>query len=353
MLHVEATLHLGTFRLDVSFRTEHRRVVLFGPSGAGKSLTLQCVAGFAVPERGHIEIDGTVLFDSATRTNIPPWQRRVGLVLQAYTLFPHLTVAENVAYGLAPVWKGREPVRVATLLAAVGLEGYMDRMPSQLSGGQRQRVALAQALATDPRILALDEPFSAVDAPVRERLRRDLLELLDAFRVPLLFVTHDFGEAYLLGETVVILSAGRVVQVGSPEEVARHPRTATVARLVGAANVLEGEVLDSQDGWVVLRAGPLTLRTGGPALPRGARVPVCVRPEDVQILPEGPPWPRARVTRVLTRHGAATVVLSVQGLALEASVAPAPPLGASVGVRVPDGAAQVLEPDDEEGGGRP
>lgn len=350
MLRFEAVLHLGSFLLDVAFSTDHRRVVLFGPSGAGKSLTLQCVAGFAVPERGHIEVDGTVLFDSARRVNVPPWRRRVGMVLQSYTLFPHLTVAQNVAYGLAPVWKGREPVRVATLLAAVGLEGYADRMPSQLSGGQRQRVALAQALASDPRILVLDEPFSAVDTPVRERLRRDLLELLDAFRVPLLFVTHDFGEAYLLGETIVILASGRVAQIGAPDEIARRPRTATVARLVGAANVLDGEVLDAGDGRVVLQVGPLTLRTRGPALSRGARVPVCVRPEDVQVLPAGGEEPQARVTRVLARHGAATVVLSCRGLTLEATTSPPPRVGEVVGFQVPEGAAQVLEPDDGDGG---
>ncbi len=339
----------GTFQLDVAFQTEHQRIVLFGPSGAGKSLTLQCLAGFVTPERGRIEVDGSVLFDAARRINVPPWRRRVGIVLQAYTLLPHLTVGGNVAYGLAPVWRGRERVRVETLLAAVGLGGYADRMPAQLSGGQRQRVALAQALASDPRLLLLDEPFSAVDAPVRERLRRDLLALLDAFRVPLVFVTHDFGEAYLLGQTIVIVAGGRVVQVGPPGVVAAHPRTATVARLVGAANILEARVLDVSLQGVTLRAGGgLLLRTPAAPRPVGTSVAVCVRPEDLRLGPVRPDAPAATVTRVLPRNGAATVLLSIGEVALEASTSvPPPAVGARVGVHVPDGAAQVLDERDE------
>ncbi len=355
MLTVAISRRQGTFALDVAFATEHQRVVLFGPSGAGKSLTLQCLAGFITPDRGRIEVDGTVLFDGDHRTNVPPWRRRVGVVLQAYTLLPHLTVGQNVAYGLARIWRGHERMRVETLLAAVGLVGYADRVPAQLSGGQRQRVALAQALASDPRLLVLDEPFSAVDAPVRERLRRDLLGLLDAFRVPLVFVTHDFGEAYLLGQTIVLLSGGRVVQAGTPAEVAAHPRTATVARLVGATNILEARVVEAARGWLTLQAGGLGMRAAGPAdagaAPGrgGATVPVCVRPEDVRLVAPQPDLPTAVVRRVLPRNGSATVLLSAGDVALEASVPGVPPaVGARVGVEVRDGAAQVLESGDED-----
>jgi len=349
MLDVALSRRQGTFLLDAAFATEHQRVVLFGPSGAGKSLTLQCLAGFIAPDRGRIEVAGTVLFDDARRINVPPWRRRVGVVLQAYTLLPHLTAGQNVAYGLAPVWRGRERVRVDTLLAAVNLSGYADRLPAQLSGGQRQRVALAQALASDPRLLVLDEPFSAVDAPVRERLRRDLLVLLDAFRVPLVFVTHDFGEAYLLAQTIVILSAGRVVQVGTPAEVAARPRTATVARLVGATNILQARVVDAADGWLTLRAGSLLLRASASLQPAGTTLPVCVRPEDVRLVVPRPALPAATVIRVLARNGTATVLLSFGDLTLEASIPGAPPpVGSRVGLEVADGAAQVLDRGDEE-----
>ncbi len=344
MLAIDVSRRQGTFLLDVAFTTEHRRVVLFGPSGAGKSLTLQCLAGFVSPDRGRIEVDGTVLFDDARRINVPPWRRRVGVVLQTYTLLPHLTVGDNVAYGLAPVWRGRERVRVETLLAAVGLSGYADRMPAQLSGGQRQRVALAQALASDPRLLVLDEPFSAVDAPVRERLRRDLLALLDAFRVPLVFVTHDFGEAYLLGHTIVILAGGRVVQSGPPADVAAHPRTATVARLVGATNVLEGRVVEASPAGLILRAGEVTVRAPSAPRARGDLVTFCVRPEDVRLGALRPDAPAATVARVLPRNGAATVLVSVGETTLEASLAgPPPPVGSRVGLEIAEGAVQVLE----------
>jgi molybdate transport system ATP-binding protein len=346
MLSVAARRRLGTFRLDIAFATEHRRVVLFGPSGAGKSLTLQCVAGFITPDRGRIVVDGTVLFDGDGRVNVPPWKRRIGMVLQAYTLLPHLTVGDNVAYGLGPVWRGRERVRIETLLAAVGLSGYAERTPAQLSGGQRQRVALAQALASDPRLLVLDEPFSAVDAPVRERLRRDLLALLDAFQVPLIFVTHDFGEAYLLGQTIVILAAGQVIQIGSPADVAGHPRTATVARLVGATNILDGEVVQAGDGRLTLRAENLVVRASGAARATGERVTFCLRPEDVHIIPAAPGTPGVRVTGVLPRNGLVTVLLTSGHLTLEASVPHTPPqVGSSVGLEVADGAAQVLDDD--------
>ncbi len=333
MLQVDVSRRQGAFLLDVAFATEHQRVVLFGPSGAGKSLTLQCLAGFVTPDRGRIEVDETVLFDSARRIDVPPWRRRVGVVLQTYTLLPHLTVGANVAYGLAPVWRGHERVRVDTLLAAVGLGGYADRMPAQLSGGQRQRVALAQALASDPRLLLLDEPFSAVDAPVRERLRRDLLALLDAFRVPLVFVTHDFGEAYLLGQTIVILAACRVVQVGSPADVAARPRTATVARLVGATNILEGRVSDVSPEGMTIDAGVIVVRAPGSPRPRGDLVTFCIRPEDIHLTAPRDGATPATVTRLLPRNGMTTVLVSVGGLSLEASLAGAPPpLGSRVAV---------------------
>jgi molybdate transport system ATP-binding protein len=349
MLRVAVTRSQGAFLLDVEFATAHRRVVLFGPSGAGKSLTLRCLAGFATPDRGRIEVDDTVFFDAARRVNVPPWRRRVGVVLQAYTLLPHLTVGENVAYGLTPVWRGRERVRVETLLAAVGLGGYADRLPAQLSGGQRQRVALAQALASDPRLLLLDEPFSAVDAPVRERLRRDLLALLDAFQVPLVFVTHDFGEAYLLGQEIVILSRGRVIQMGAPAEVAARPRTATVARLVGATNVLHGRVVDTGAGNLTLRAEGLVVRAPSPPRPTGARVTFCLRPEDVRLTSPRAGVPEATVTRVLPRNGLTTVLVDAGDLTVEATVnGQAPPLGARVGLEVADGAAQVLEDGRDE-----
>jgi molybdate transport system ATP-binding protein len=347
MLSVRVSRRVGTFLLDVALTSEHQRVVLFGPSGAGKTLTLQCVAGFLSPERGRIQIGDTTLYDSSASINIPPWHRRVGLMVQTYTLLPHLTIGGNVAYGLRPIWRGKERMRVEMLLAVVGLEGYADRMPHELSGGQRQRVALAQVLASDPRLLALDEPFSSVDAPVRERLRRDLLSLIEAFRVPLIFVTHDFGEAYLLGQTIAIITAGRIIQTGTPAEIAAHPRTAAVARLVGASNILAGEVVGADNGRMTVRSNDLLVRAAGSTRRIGDRVLYCVRPENLRLTMPAPGAPAATVTGILLRSGSATVLLAAGDLALESVVTgPAPSLGQTVGIAVAEGAAHVLDEED-------
>ena len=345
MVNVAATCRLGTFVLDVAFRSAHRRTVLFGPSGAGKTMTLQCMAGFLVPPRGYVEIGDTVLLDTAREINVPPWERRVGAVLQGDALFSHLNAAANVMYGMRSIWRGREPTRALALLAAVGLPGYGDRRPADLSAGERQRVALARVLGSDPRALLLDEPFAAVDAAVREQLRRDLVALVESRNLPLVLVTHDFDEAHILGETVVVLVAGRVVQTGAPADVAGHPRTATVARLVGASNVLAGRLVGREPPRGVVRAGPFLLRPLAP----GIRDPVslCVRPEHVRLQPAGSGGVDARVLRVLPRRVGATVLLMAGGIPVEAWVTgsiPAP--GTLVDVSIPDDAAHVLDPED-------
>ncbi len=346
MLTVALRARRGSFRLEVAFATDRRRLVLFGPSGAGKTMTLMCLAGFHTPDRGRVAVGETVLYDDRRRINLPPWRRRVGLVLQSYTLLPHLSVGGNIAYGLAPVWRGRERVRVETLLAAVGLSGYAERSPAGLSGGQRQRVALAQALASDPRLLLLDEPFSAVDAPVRERLRRDLLALVDAFQVPLVFVTHDFGEAYLLAETLVVIAGGRVIQAGTPADVAARPRTALVAQLVGASNIIAGTVAGLAGTGAVVAAGPLRVQALGDPPRRGASAMFCVRPADVRLTAPTNGRPLGTVTRVLPRDDTTSVVLSVGDLTLEAAVrGQAPAVGDLVGVDIPQGTARLVVQD--------
>jgi molybdate transport system ATP-binding protein len=345
MLTVAAACRLGAFTLDVAFRSAHRRTVLFGPSGAGKTMTLQCMAGFLVPPRGYVAIGETVLLDTDRGINVPPWRRRVGAVLQGDALFPHLDAAANVAYGMRRVWRGREPTRALALLAAVGLPGYGNRRPADLSAGERQRVALARALATDPRALLLDEPFSAVDAPVREQLRRDLIVLVEARDLPAVVVTHDFDEAHVLGEMIVVLVGGRVVQTGAPADVAARPRTATVARLVGASNVFSGRVVGREDAGTVVRADPFVLRVATPGLDE--HIQVCVRPENLRVGPAGSGGVEARVQRVLARRVGATVLLAAGGMNLEAWVpGPPPEAGTVVDVSIPDGAAHALEPED-------
>lgn len=351
MLTVAAACRLGDFTLDVAFHSQHRRTVLFGPSGAGKTMTLQCMAGFLVPPRGYVAVGKTVLLDTERGINVPPWRRRVGAVLQGDALFPHLDATANITYGMRRVWRGREPTRALALLAAVGLPGYGGRRPADLSAGERQRVALARVLASDPRALLLDEPFSAVDAPVREQLRRDLLALVESRKIPAVIVTHDFDEAQVLGETMVVLISGRIAQTGAPAEVAARPRTATVARLVGAANVFEGRVVGREDGAAVVRAGPFLLRTANPS--GEDRLLLSVRPEHLRLAAAGSGGVEARVERVLARRVGATVLLAAGGMRLEAWVSgPPPAAGTAVDVFIAEGAAHPLEPEETGENGR-
>src|SRR5579863_1249667 len=248
MLLVQLQQQLGSFRLGVDFRVPLGLIVLFGFSGAGKSLTLQSVAGLLHPKHGYIAIDGQVLFDSETRVDLPPQARRVGYVPQRYALFPHLTVEQNIRFALreSPFWShvtgknATHKVRVAELLTALELQDQARRYPANLSGGQQQRVALARALAAEPRLLLLDEPFNALDASVRERLRDALKSFQHRFAIPIVLVTHDHTEVQQLADTVVVMQRGRVEQIGSVQQVFFAPRTADVAQLVGQRNIFGG-----------------------------------------------------------------------------------------------------------------
>jgi molybdate transport system ATP-binding protein len=199
------------FRLDVRFDSDADVTVLFGPSGAGKSITLQAIAGLLRPDRGAIRIDGRLLFDSAQHLHVPTRERNLGFVFQDYALFPHLTVAQNVAFSTQRGWFNRRAETSSELLAGFGLAAFAHAYPTALSGGQRQRVALARALAGKPRLLLLDEPFAALDAPLRARLRDELLELRARLGVPMIVITHDPDDVAALGGTLIAIDNGRVV----------------------------------------------------------------------------------------------------------------------------------------------
>lgn len=206
-----------TFKLGASFRSEGRSTVLFGPSGSGKTVTLRAVAGLMKPDAGRIVVDGATLFDSAARTDIPARDRGVGYVFQDYALFPHLSVAENVGFGLADGLCGRlcakGKARVAELLALSGLEELARVRPGRLSGGQRQRVALMRALARRPRILLLDEPFAALDPLLRRRMRKEVRAICQAAGAPTLLITHDPDDVQEFGGTVALYENGHVREV--------------------------------------------------------------------------------------------------------------------------------------------
>ncbi len=209
-LSVAFRRRFGAFALDVAFEVGHGITALLGPSGSGKTLTLRAIAGLLRPDAGHITLGAQMLFDAETRTNIPARARHVGYVFQQYALFPHLTVGANVAYGLHDRPRADRSARVAAVLDLVGLGAYAGRTPRTLSGGEQQRVALARALAPEPAVLLLDEPFAALDLPLRHRLGGELRALHEATGVPMVLVTHDPQEAARLADRIVYIDAGRI-----------------------------------------------------------------------------------------------------------------------------------------------
>ncbi len=220
-VEVEKRVHARgrTFSLAVKFASECRRLVLFGPSGSGKTMTLQLLAGLMPPDSGRIVVGGRVLFDKARNLNIPARHRGIGYVPQDYALFPHLSVAANIGFGLPRRWPGglspEDRRRVAEFLEIFELAGLGASLPGDLSGGQRQRAALARALIARPQLLLLDEPFAALDAPLRVRMRRELLRLQQRFATPLVLISHDPEDVAALAQTVVVYEQGRVSRVSA------------------------------------------------------------------------------------------------------------------------------------------
>ena len=255
-------------------------LALLGGSGSGKSTLLRLVAGFEAADAGRVLLDGRDLAGQ------PPHARPVGMMFQSYALFPHLSVFDNVAYGLRREGAGRAEIarRVGEALAMVGLEAMAGRRPHQLSGGQRQRVALVRALVKRPRLLLLDEPLAALDAGLRERTGLELRALQRRTGAGFVMVTHDQAEALALADRIAVLEAGRLAQCGPPAELYERPATRFVARFLGAANVLEGRV--AADGAVA--AGACRLALSHDARP-GEAMAVALRPERIRLLPGPPP----------------------------------------------------------------
>ncbi len=257
-------------------------VALVGGSGCGKTTTLRLVAGFERPDAGEVRFDDRVVND------VPPARRGVGIVFQSYALFPTMTVADNIAFGLRVArWpQPRIRERVGELLALTHLGGLGGRYPNQLSGGQQQRVALARALARRPEILLLDEPLSALDAKIRLRLRAEIRKIQQDLGVTTLYVTHDQEEALSLADRLAVMRGGRIEQLGRPEEVYDRPRTDFVADFIGVSNLVECRVMSAADG--VLEWEGRRLRAVCEGVADGAAVTLAVRPEKLSVLADAP-----------------------------------------------------------------
>jgi molybdate transport system ATP-binding protein len=258
--------------------------VLFGPSGGGKTTVLRALAGLEHPDQGLIRFDGATWFDGATGHATPPQARRVGLLFQDYALFPHLTVHANVGFGLHRWPRAEREARIATLVERLGIGELLQRRPGQLSGGQRQRVALARALAPRPRLLLLDEPLSALDAPTREALRGELRRALEQAGVPAVVVTHDRTEALALGDRLAVLAEGAIRQVGPVHQVFSAPADVAVARVVGTENVFPSRLSRREDGLAVVRIGELELTAVDPGGLEDEAF-ACIRAEEVVLEP--------------------------------------------------------------------
>ena len=252
-------------------------LVLLGPSGCGKTTMLRIIAGLEIPDAG-----GRVLFDGNDMTSVPIERRNVGMVFQSYALFPNMTVADNIGYGLKIRGVGREEraARIAELVALTNITGLENRRISQLSGGQRQRVALARAVAIRPGVLLLDEPLTALDAALRDRLRGELNRLLRALGITAIYVTHDQSEAMELGDRIVVMQKGAIAQIGTPREIYFAPNSRFVAEFIGAANIIESPV---ENGHLVLTGGrqPIEANTSSTA------AVAMIRPETIGIVEAG------------------------------------------------------------------
>lgn len=300
-------------------------VTLLGPSGCGKTTTLRMTAGLIEPSGGRI------FFDRQDVTYQPPRTRNIGFVFQTPALFPHLSVADNIAFGLSV--KGEKKAAIATrveeMLAMVGLAGYGKRLPAQLSGGQQQRVALARVLATDPRVLLFDEPLSALDKNLRDSLKYSILDLQRRTKKTAIYVTHDQSEAFAISDRIVVMNEGRIEQIGTQTDIYLHPQTPFVAEFIGANNSLLGrvtEVLGEAGDTVLVESGDIVLRCRAPEpFAVGEAVLVYIRPEDVAVLDDGERSGRDNVVagvidRVIFEGATAQLRVDVGGREIRADI---------------------------------
>jgi putative spermidine/putrescine transport system ATP-binding protein len=274
--------HFGGFRAVEDFNLDVERgefVSFLGPSGCGKTTTLRMIAGFELPTSGIIEVDGV---DISQR---PPNQRNVGMVFQSYALFPNMTVAGNIGFGLKVAGMAQTDIdkRVKEMLSLIKLDALADRYPWQMSGGQQQRVALARAIANKPKVLLLDEPLSALDAKIRISLREEIRALQRELNITTVFVTHDQEEALSISDRIVVLNEGRAEQTGTPSEIYNFPRSRFVASFIGTLNQLPAEVADAASGSIRIAGQTLTTSNTLGSLKSGQQCMVAIRPEAITL----------------------------------------------------------------------
>jgi len=330
-LHTVVKLFGEVLAVDnVSLTIKHGEfLTLLGPSGSGKTTTLNMIAGFEIPTSGQILLEGRDI------TTVPPNNRGIGMVFQNYALFPHMTVFDNIAFPLKMrKMSGKEiRTRVKTALQLVQLPGFEKRYPNQLSGGQQQRIALARALVFQPPILLMDEPLGALDKKLRDHMRLEIKHLQESLRITVIYVTHDQEEALTMSDRIAIMNEGAIIQLGTPMELYESPESLFVADFIGESNFLEGRVAETDGNRTAVetKQGLKMWVERGKGLQSGREITVAIRPEKIQILPDGAEEPLDIVNRFPGRVEEVVYVgeASVYGI----SLAP----GLVVGVKVQSG----------------
>ncbi len=331
---------------DISLTIDHGRLVcLLGPSGCGKTTTLRLIAGFVEPSVGEIRV-GNQVISSPTRT-VPPERRNMSMIFQSYALWPHMTVAQNVSYGLELRKVDRATIKskVAQILATTQLSKLADRYPGELSGGQQQRVALARALIVEPETLLLDEPLSNLDANLREEMRFEVRRLHDEYRYTTVYVTHDQSEAMTTADIIAVMNLGKIEQAGSPEEIYDRPRSEFVARFIGLSNVVKGKAMDANH----ISFCDAVLRCVGDKLVPGAASAISVRQHVIRLWISQPPSMENVVPATVTRqvflgNSRDYLVAAPDGTQLRVVTSPAENIapGAQVWLHLPPERCRVL-----------
>lgn len=336
---MEIEKKLGDFHLQMALEAGDQVLALLGPSGCGKSVTLRCIAGLLRPDAGRIAVDGETLFDSGAKLDLPPQKRRAGLLFQSCALFPHWSVRENILAGCRRAPDRR--ARVDELLARFDLTALQDRLPAQLSGGEQQRAALARILAARPRILLLDEPFSALDSHLRGRMEQEVRAVIREFGKTVLLVSHDQGEVYRLADRVAVVERGRVETCGDKRRVFSDPETRGAALLTGCRNL--SALREDGPGRVFALDWGLSLRV--PAERPGAAF-AGIRARDIAPGP-GPNGARCQVTEVIENPFSVTMLLRPAGASVplywETGVEQRREIGETVDIHLPPAAILLLK----------
>ena len=315
--------------LNLSIK-ENSFVTLLGPSGCGKTTTLRILGGFVTPDNGR------VIFDGQDITKLPPHKRQLNTVFQKYALFPHMNIAENIAFGLKIKNKPKSYIddKIKYALKLVNLPGYEKRDVTSLSGGQQQRIAIARAIVNEPRVLLLDEPLGALDLKLRQDMQYELIRLKNELGITFIYVTHDQEEALAMSDTVVVMDEGKIQQIGTPEDIYNEPKNAFVADFIGESNIIDG--IMRADGVVEIFNRRFQCLDKGFA--KDEPVDVVIRPEDVDIVPEGQGQLKGTVTSVTFKGMQYDIIVDFYGFKWLIQTTDLSPVGSRIGIKIdPDG----------------